>query len=423
MEHVMAIVNDNKAISFDGIDDYVVIPNSDAINFDNNQNFTVELWVKIDPNQVDLDYVDNDILEKWSNAAPGTPDRPYPFVIRYFRDTNTIQAARYDGTNGAGAVSITKFNDGQYHHIAFVKDGSTLKLYIDGQLESSATDTTTGSTQNSSPLFVGRRGPSTYGPFDNHLKGEVDELRIWNVARTEKQIKGNLNRELTGKENGLVGYWKFNGSNNNIAQDLTGNNNDGILQNGAVKVESVAPIIVSATDGNDVINGTNKSDKIAGLAGNDSLTGLGGNDNLDGGAGNDNLNGGLGKDKLTGGAGNDNLNGGLGKDKLTGGTGKDSFQFDSKTQGVDIITDFASAPDTIRLKASGFGSGLTKGVLAQTRLVLGSAAEDKGDRIIYDSSTGALFFDEDGKGGSPQIQFATLQNKPTIVRAADFVLF
>jgi Ca2+-binding RTX toxin-like protein len=175
--------------------------------------------------------------------------------------------------------------------------------------------------------------------------------------------------------------------------------------------------------GNDKTIGGAGNDKMMGGTGNDNLNGGAGNDKMIGGAGNDKMMGGTGNDNLNGGADNDNLNGGLGKDKLTGGTGKDSFQFDSKTQGVDIITDFASAPDTIRLKASGFGSGLTKGVLAQTQLVLGSAAEDKGDRIIYDSSTGALFFDKDGKGGSPQIQFATLQNKPTIVSAADFVLF
>ena len=115
-------------------------------------------------------------------------------------------------------------------------------------------------------------------------------------------------------------------------------------------------------------------------------------------------------------------NGGTEADTLTGGAGKDYFQFDSKTDGIDVITDFASAPDTIRLKASGFGGGLSNGKLPAAKFVLGSAAKDSGDRIIYDRSTGALFFDEDGTGSISKIQIATLQNK-ALINASDFVIF
>ncbi|MEB3340848.1 LamG-like jellyroll fold domain-containing protein [Okeania sp.] len=216
-----------KSLNLDGQNDYLEIPDTNAIDFAKDQNFTVESWVQADPNQTPGGNTDRDIIEKWS--GPGG----YPYVIRYDRNNGKIVAARWDGTNGPAIVSTKTLNDGQYHHIAFVKDGSALKLYIDGQLEGTTTDTTTGNTQNNSPLFIGNRGGVA-----NHFKGKVDELRIWNVARTEAEIQDSLNATFTGNETGLVGYWNFNNDSGTTATDLTSNNNDGTLKNGASLVDS-----------------------------------------------------------------------------------------------------------------------------------------------------------------------------------------
>jgi Ca2+-binding RTX toxin-like protein len=229
--------------------------------------------------------------------------------------------------------------------------------------------------------------------------------------------------------------------------------------------------------GNAAINGTGNNL-------NNNITGNGVANNLNGGAGNDFLNGAAGADTLVGGAGNDTfvvdnsgdkvvealnqgidtvrttityplainvenlvllgnaaingignglnnvltgndtaniLNGGAGADTLTGGEGNDGFQFDTANHGVDLITDFVSGSDTVRLNSTGFGGGLTVGTLAEGKFVLGSEALDADDRLIYNSTTGALFFDVDGIGGIAKIQIATLQNKPTI-SASDFVI-
>ncbi|GAB4532484.1 MAG: hypothetical protein Tsb0014_16970 [Pleurocapsa sp.] len=203
----------SPSLSLDGVDDYVKIPNNDAFNFDTNDNFTVETWVKADPNQLDLDNNDNDILEKWDSNGGG-----YPFVIRYLRNTGEIVAARWDTQNNPVIRSTTTINDGKFHHIAFVKDGETLRLYIDGVLEGTQTDTTNLTTKNQSAIYVGRRGQNQ--PFDNHFRGEVDDFRIWNTARTQSQIQNNANQELTGNETGLIAAYNFN---DRTASDLTGN--------------------------------------------------------------------------------------------------------------------------------------------------------------------------------------------------------
>jgi Ca2+-binding RTX toxin-like protein len=114
---------------------------------------------------------------------------------------------------------------------------------------------------------------------------------------------------------------------------------------------------------------------------------------------------------LRGNNGSNVLDGGAGNDELTGRGGADSFLFDSPldaASNVDTITDFNVPEDTILLDQTIFSSSLGLGNISAGELVIGSAAQDANDRIIYDSTTGALFYDNDGVGGSAAVQFAEL---------------
>jgi Ca2+-binding RTX toxin-like protein len=108
--------------------------------------------------------------------------------------------------------------------------------------------------------------------------------------------------------------------------------------------------------------------------------------------------------------GNNVVNGGAGNDTLAGLDGQDAFLFDTALDAaanVDEILDFIVADDTIRLDDAVF-AGLTAGGLDATQFALGTAAQDATDRIVYDDTTGALFFDQDGVGGAAAVQFATI---------------
>jgi Ca2+-binding RTX toxin-like protein len=145
-----------------------------------------------------------------------------------------------------------------------------------------------------------------------------------------------------------------------------------------------------------------------------TLTGNEFNNTLTGGAGDDTLRGGAGNDTLSGGAGNDVLDGGLGKDKLTGGAGNDTFLFDTalSSSNVDTIADFSLTGDIIALDHTVF-SGLSLGLLSPSAFALDSAT-GSGPEIVYNHTTGALYFDTNGAAAGGSTQFATVTGKPAL---------
>ncbi|GEO14642.1 CHRD domain-containing protein [Microvirga aerophila] len=172
--------------------------------------------------------------------------------------------------------------------------------------------------------------------------------------------------------------------------------------------------------GNDTSNGGAGDDLLRGGSGDDGLGGNTGNDRLLAGSGNDRLNGGAGDDHLSGERGNDHLNGGLGADMLSGGFGFDTFIFSTALDAGNFDTvRFQVLFDTIQLD-NGVFTGLSAGALTDSAFRIGAAAVDNDDRIIYNDTTGALYFDPDGAGGTGQIQFATLLGSPDNVGALDF---
>jgi len=139
-------------------------------------------------------------------------------------------------------------------------------------------------------------------------------------------------------------------------------------------------------------------DKFEGSTGNDKFTGHEGDDKFAGKGGDDTL---LGK------AGKDTLDGGEGSDTLNGGSGKDAYLFKTAPGAVDTIVKFQSG-ETIKLAKSAF-AGLTDGKLAADQFVIGQDAGDENDHVIYDPTSGALYFDPDGDGSAARTKFAQMQ--------------
>jgi Ca2+-binding RTX toxin-like protein len=123
--------------------------------------------------------------------------------------------------------------------------------------------------------------------------------------------------------------------------------------------------------------------------------------------GSDNVNG-------TGNAAANTLVGNAGNNVLTGGAGNDIFRFDTMlnaSTNLDTITDFATGFDDIQLENAIFTSLTATGALNAGNFIGGAgvtAAADANDYLIYDSTTGALYYDPDGTGSAAATQFVTL---------------
>jgi Ca2+-binding RTX toxin-like protein len=129
-------------------------------------------------------------------------------------------------------------------------------------------------------------------------------------------------------------------------------------------------------------------------------------------AGNDTIYGGRGADALYGGAGDDIIYSGVGGDFVAGGSGADQFVFDAAlgNGGMDLIDDFTQALDRIVLKQDIFAE-LNAGELSSDRLYVGAgvtSAQNSEQRIVLDTMTGGLYYDQDGVGGMASVQFAIL---------------
>ncbi|NHF73490.1 M10 family metallopeptidase C-terminal domain-containing protein [Paracoccus xiamenensis] len=119
-----------------------------------------------------------------------------------------------------------------------------------------------------------------------------------------------------------------------------------------------------------------------------------------------------GNDRLVGGRGADLLDGGLMADTLIGGADEDSFRFSTElgAGNIDRITDFDVDEDLILLDLRIFTELGDEGALSFGSFHGSSAgtAQDAGDRILYDTDSGALSYDADGSGAEAAVQFARL---------------
>lgn len=120
-----------------------------------------------------------------------------------------------DSAMSVGLTSTTA----QWAHFAMTWDQAAVRLYVNGVLRLTTNPAPGGPTAlatASTQLTIGGN------PRGAYFNGQIDDFRVWNVARTEAQIAGAMNAPLAGNETGLVGYWKFDeATGNSVADSVT----------------------------------------------------------------------------------------------------------------------------------------------------------------------------------------------------------
>ena len=394
---------------------------------------------------------EGDIVSETNAASTGGSDTVYSYLANYTLGTNvengrivTTAAANLTGNSlnnviyaGAGsniisggtgtetdAVSYAYASSAVQVSLAIVTaqatggSGTDTLVNLENLTGSNYNDTLTGSAGNN--VLDGGAG------IDSMLGGDGSDTYY---VLNEGDIVSETNAASTGGSDTVYSY---------LANYTLGTN----VENGRIVTTAAANLtgnslnnVIYAGAGNNSLIGGDGIDTLSyynGLSGSTGVTvslasslaqatGGSGSDTI---FGFENLIGSSLSDALVGSTGSNNLNGGAGNDTLTGGAGLDLFRFDTAlnaSTNLDRITDFNVVDDTIQLENAIFTKLASTGALSSGMFVMGTAAADANDYLVYNSSTGALYYDADGSGAGAAVQFATLANLPTMTYA-DFVV-
>lgn len=170
-------------LDFDGVDDYLSLS---AINqWGNNGPATVEAWVYID----ELPTTKSWLLQLGQEGAGAQ--------LWTLNADATMDIGVWGGTLMQPAVLTNR-----WMHLATVYDGTKLTLYING-FKYDELPATFNYTLDQLRLAFPQGA-------DEYFDGKVDEVRIWNIARTQADISTDMEQELIGNESGLLLYYNFN---------------------------------------------------------------------------------------------------------------------------------------------------------------------------------------------------------------------
>ena len=153
--------------------------------------------------------------------------------------TSTDNGSQKAINSPVGSISLDKW----YFLSLTVTVNDKLRAYLNGKLLG---ETTIGTPVSGNSNFRIGWVNSVEEEFFNpaSFDGVIDEVRLWNVARTEAELQSTMNSALSGNEEGLVGYWNFD---DGTAKDLTTNENDGEFQ-GNTKIVEVPLAIIEIGD-------------------------------------------------------------------------------------------------------------------------------------------------------------------------------
>lgn len=198
----------DMALEFDGVDDYATAGTAGLPYPEEPQ--TISLWLNHD----------------------STAETAVAVVLRKDFDSGVALGVR-GGLVGAWnpygprtfAERAEALPAGEWHHVAYVYDGSTHHLYLDGAEVATGDYPPTHRTPTSCWL----------GSLDGArelYRGKLDEVRIWTTARSPEQIQAEFEGSKVGSDPSLVAYWSFDEQPSARVVDRSGHGNHALLGDG-----------------------------------------------------------------------------------------------------------------------------------------------------------------------------------------------
>lgn len=204
----------DHSLQFHGTDSFVGFGNPAALRL---PQWTVECWFRRDGSGQETDTGNGGVVDAIPLVTKGRGEIDSATVnVNYFlgfdQSSGVIIADLEEADTGADpgqnhpAFGTTPVGTGVWHHGAATYDGNNLKVYLDGFMEDSVFVGQPCGFDGTHPVGIAT-GLSRAGAPEGFLDGAIDEVRIWNTARTAAQIVANMNAKITGPAGGLVARW------------------------------------------------------------------------------------------------------------------------------------------------------------------------------------------------------------------------
>lgn len=196
-------IGNKKALYFNGANS-ISIDNPLAYQENKKQEWTVEAWVRLDSSgngstSQTLLNIDNGLQLEWGGGGQ---------MLLYLNG----------GADDYYTYGSFNLKDDKWHHVAFVfrnSDGLRI-IYVDG-----VNTNTSGPNNTSTPL-----GLEQTAIIGSGVKGYITDFRIWSKALSQSEIQSNMYRGITGDENSLLRYWRFDEGENDVLYESTVNSQD-----------------------------------------------------------------------------------------------------------------------------------------------------------------------------------------------------
>lgn len=207
-------------------DGWLKLDDADQTGMDDFDACTLELELYIEELSASGE---PDLFAKWGGSAA---EKAWRFSLQR-PATNTLRL-HTSGTGGDDIVSgsvVWQYN--RWYHLAATFDSGTVKLYVDGNEIANTVAATTHIKASTGDVHIGESdGIAAF-------KGYIDNVRFWNHARTEQEIRDNRYREYQGNESGLLCYVPFNED----YTDRTSNEHD-FVEQAAASISTNVPWVL-----------------------------------------------------------------------------------------------------------------------------------------------------------------------------------
>jgi len=212
---------DEYSISLDGTDDVLTIATSTDFSFGTG-DFTTSIWFKLAVSPSGLYRCIYDFRTGGSVYAP----------TLY---TSNVSGYRLYAWNGSSAVNYnTLLSSGQWYHVAYVREGTTGTIYLDGSSVASGTDSRNYTLASPLPRLGGPPG----GVSASYFNGLLDEFSVFDSALSSSDITAIYNSGTPTDLTSLspVGWWRMGDGTESASgttiYDMSANSNNGTLENG-----------------------------------------------------------------------------------------------------------------------------------------------------------------------------------------------